>query len=75
MFEVRSWNGYSLHVYPLAFGHMERKIVELKLKRRNRPNVRAWEKNKGINILALYSWEKHQGQWKAGYSNNCYEMC
>lgn len=61
---------------------MERKIVELKLKRRNRPKVRAWEKKKVINVLARYeapyplaSCEKHQGQWKAGCSNNCYEKC
>lgn len=49
---MRSWS-HSLYVYPLALGHVERKIVELKLKRRNRPNLRAWEKNKGINVLAL----------------------
>lgn len=78
---MRSWS-HSLYVYPLALGHMERKIVELKLQRRNRPNVRAWEKNKRINVLALdeapyplNSCEKHQGQWKGGCSNNYYEKC
>lgn len=81
MFEVRSWS-HSLYVSPLALGHMKRKMVELKLKRRNRPNLRAWERNKGINVLALYeapypleSCERLQGQWKAGCSNNCYEKC